>query len=216
MHWCHLAFAFVTILTANFGCGSSATSLSSGSVEAKVQSSSSGEEKVDPPNEFGYSKMSIREKDSYQEGIVDALGRNVVQPNDKMLVNGITGKIALVQMERKFLFVPLDQGFVSLEDLESVNGFQYAEPYSCGRALVSVNDLRFYIDSQFENAFNSSFEFAESFHHDRALVKDAGGCRILDTDGKTIAELNYDQVNPKSSWCWQVTKIEKGCIEAAL
>ncbi len=37
-----------------------------------------------------------------------------------MLVNDIAENRALVQVERKFLFVPLDDGYVSSEDLASV------------------------------------------------------------------------------------------------
>ena len=165
--------------------------------------------KVDTPNEFGFAKISIRDGDTYQEGIVDAQGNEVVQPSSSMLVNDIMGKLALVQLARKFLFVPLADGFVSSEDLDSVHGFQYAEAYCCGLAMVSVNDVRFYIDANFEKAFGMDFDFAESFHHDRALVKDGERYRIIDTEGKTVADLNYDQVSPQSPWCWQVIKIDQ-------
>jgi hypothetical protein len=133
----------------------------------------------------------------------------VVQPGSNMLVNDITAQFALVQVESKFLFVPLDCRFVSSDDLDGVDGFQYAEPYQSGLALVSVNDARFYIDTNFKKAFDANFEFAETFHHDRALVMDDGRYRIIDTQGKTVADLNYDQVNSQSPWCWQVTMIEE-------
>lgn len=169
---------------------------------------SSIEKKIDPPNELAFSKINFRRGDDYFEGIVDVQGNEVIRPSSKLLVNDITGNLALVQFERKFLFVPLDNGTLSLEDLASVEGFQYAEPYRCGLAMVSVNDARFYIDANFEKAFDTVFEFAESFHHDRALVKDDGRFRIIDTTGKTVADMPFDQVNPQSPWCWQVTKIE--------
>ncbi len=208
--------AFAATLAAIFGCSRNTDQHSRNSVGVGVQASSSREIKVDPPNEFGYANISIRDGDTYLMGIVDAQGNEVVQPGSSMLVNDITGKLALVQLERKFLFVPLDQGFVSSEDLDSVDGFQYAEPYRCGLAMVSINDSRFYIGSNCEKAFDSDFEFAKSFHHDRALVKDDGRYRIIDTEGKTVAGLIYDQISLQSSWCWQVTKIDQGPILAAL
>lgn len=200
-------FGIITVLVAIVGCGSNHAQKLDQNAEVALQSSSARETKVDPANEFGFAKITIREGESYQEGIVDAQGNEVVQPGANMLVKDITGNLALVQVERKFLFVPLEDGFVSSEDLASVKGFQYAEPYRCGLAMVSVDDARFFIDVHFEKAFDSDFEFAESFHHDRALVKDDGRYRILDPAGKTVSELHYEQVNPQSPWCWQVTKI---------
>ncbi len=203
-------FGIITVLVAIVGCSSNHVQKSDQSGEVALQSSSARETKVDPRNEFGFARITIREGENYQEGIVDAKGNNVVQPGSSMLVNDITGNLALVQFERKFLFVPLNGGYVSLADLASVEGFQYAEPYRCGLAMVCVDDARFYIDVNFEKAFDSDFEFAESFHHDRALVKDDGRYRIIDLAGKTVCDLSYDQVGPQSPWCWQVTKIEEG------
>ena len=202
-------FGIITVLVAIVGCSSNHVQKSDQSGVVSLQSSSARETKVDPRNEFGFARITIREGENYQEGIVDAKGNDVVQPGSSMLVNDITGNLALVQFDRKFLFVPLDNGYVSLADLASVEGFQYAEPYRCGFAMVSVDDARFYIDVNFEKAFDSVFEFAESFHHDRALVKDDGRYRIIDLAGKTVSDLSYDQVNPQSPWCWQVTKIEE-------
>ena len=125
-----------------------------------------------------------------------------------MLVNDIAGSLALVLFERNFLFVPLDGGTISAKDLESIDGFQSADPYSCGFARVCRNDVWFYLDSNFEKAFDLDFEFAESFHQDRAYVKSGDRHRIIDTQGKTVADLNFDQVGPQSPWCWQVIKIE--------
>lgn len=211
LYRCNFAIAavFVAVFVSIVGCGSNKVQQPGSSDEVDVQSSSAREENIDPRNEFGFAKISIREGDRYQEGIVDAEGKEVVQPSSRMLVKDITGNLALVQFERKFLFVQLNDGNVSSEDLDGADGFQYAEPYRCGLALVSVNDARFYIDANFEKAFDTDFEFAESFHHDRALVKDDGRYRIIDPIGKTVADLSYDQVNPQSPWCWQVTKIEE-------
>jgi WG containing repeat len=209
--------SLATILATILGCGSksspSNSPISNGppsinNTPAKMEAANSREVKVDEPNESGFAKISIRDGDIYQEGIVDAQGNEVVQPRSRMGVNDITGNLALLLVENKFLFVPLDQGFVSSKDLDEVNGFQYAEPYSCGLALVSVDDRRFYLDANFEKAFDMDFEFAESFHHDRAWVKADDRHRIIDTQGKTVAELNYDQVSPQSPRCWQVIKIE--------
>ncbi len=174
-----------------------------------MQSPNSRVVKIDKPNENGFAKIIIRDGDNYEEGIVDANGNEVVQACSQMLVNDIAGSLALVRVESKSLFVPLDGGYVSSADLDRVNGFQYAEPYSCGFAMVCLNDVWFYLGSNYEKAFGLDFEFAESFHHDRAYVKAGDRHRIIDTQGKTVAELNYDQVNLQSPWCWQVTKIEQ-------
>ncbi len=208
MDLCRCNFAILAIIVAVVGCSGNKGQPSGDRVEVSVQSSSSRETELGPRNEYGFAKITIHERDHYQEGIVDTQGNEVLQPSSSTLVIDISGQLSLVQMGRKFLFVPLNQGFVSSADLDSVEGFQYAEPYQCGFALVSANDTRFYIDASFEKAFNADFEFAESFHHDRALVKDEGRYRIIDTHGETVADLNYDQVNSQSPWCWQVTKIE--------
>ena len=204
---CRRDLLLSAMLVAIVGCNNTSKQPPTNDREPIVQPSSI-EKKLDPPNELGFSKIHFRRGDDYLEGIVDAQGNEIIRPNSKLLVNDIAGNLALVQFERKFLFVPLDNGTVSLEDLASVQGFQYAEPYRCGLAMVSVNDARFYIDANFEKAFVTVFEFAESFHHDRALVKDDGRFRIIDTMGKTIADMPFEQVNPQSPWCWQVTKIE--------
>jgi hypothetical protein len=164
--------------------------------------------KNDPPNELGYSRIHSSNGPSHQEGVVDAEGQIIVPLLSNLLINDITGHVALLQVGRKFLFAPLDQGPISAEELATVDGFQYAEPYRCGRALVVVDDAYFYIDADGNRAFDDAFEFAESFHQDRALVKLDHRFQILDTSGKVVSELNYDQVNPQSPWCWQVTQIE--------
>ena len=58
--------------------------------------------------------------------------------------------------------------------------------------------------------------FVESFHHDRAFVTVDGHYRIIDTQGETVAELGFDQVNPQSPWCWQVTKVDQGTYRSGL
>ena len=209
MHPCRDKLLVSVLLAAIVGCSNNTSQQPNDNIEANVQSSNARDTKVDPPNEFGFAKISFRVGDIYHEGIVDAKGKEVIRPSSALLVNDIADNLALVQMASKFLFVPLDQGFVSSHDLDSVDGFQYAEPYRCGLAMVSVNDARFYINANFEKAFNADFEFAESFHHDRAMVRDDGRYRIIDPRGKTVAELNFDQVTLQSSWCWQVTNIEE-------
>lgn len=210
----------VTILASAMGCGGSPPAPTVSTPESTVSVPDSSvnpgvnvpptspvEKKVDQPNELGFAKVSIRDGDDYQEGIVDAQGKEVVQTSSRILINDITGALALVQFERKFLFVPLNDGFISTDAMAEVNGFQYAEPYQCGFALVQVDDVRFYIDSNGSKAFGTEFEFAESFHNDRALVRSDGRYRIIDTRGTTVANLEFDQVNPQSPWCWQVTQI---------
>ncbi|MBX3421137.1 MAG: WG repeat-containing protein [Pirellulaceae bacterium] len=211
------AVAIATTLL--LGCGSQSDFQSAGKIQANSQNQQQAPNmdspqlpvtKIGPRNEYGFAKISTRKGDDYYEGIVDSNGDEVVQLSSRMLVNDITGKLALIQFERKFLFVPLEGGFVSEADLESVNGFQYAEPHQCGLAMVSIDDSRFYINSDFRKAFDSSFEFAESFHHNRALVMSNGKYRIIDTDGNTVADLDYDQVSLQSEWCWQVINKENG------
>lgn len=181
-----------------------------GSSMPSIDSSDSPQVKTEPRNELGFAKISMRKGEEYFEGIVDANDNQIVPLMSRMLVTDITGNVALVQFERKFLFVPLDGGAVSEDDLASVNGFQYAEPHRCGLAMVSVDDVRFYINSDFQKAFEANFEFAETFHHDRALVMSDGKYRIIDTSGNTVATLNYDQVSLQSEWCWQVLNKENG------
>ncbi len=72
-----------------------------------------------------------------------------------------------------------------------------------------VNDVEFYLDSNFNKAFGLEFDFAESYHQDRAYVRKGDRHWIIDTQGKTVADLNYDQVRLQSPWCWQVTEIEQ-------
>lgn len=157
-----------------------------------------------PPNALGYAKISSREGDIYREGIVDPQRRVVVPLLSEMLVEDISGHMALIQFGRKFLFVPLEHGPYTRDDIEEVVGFQYAMPYSCGVALVVVDDAWFYINLEGEQAFSETYEFAESFHHDRALVKNDQGFKIIDPHGSTVAKLPYEQVSPQSPWCWQV------------
>ncbi len=80
------------------------------------------------PNNLGYAKVWYRDGDTYREGISDRRGQMVIPLLSEMLVQDITGNLALIQFERKFLFVPLDQGPYSREDFEEVVGFQYAMP----------------------------------------------------------------------------------------
>ncbi len=177
---------------------------------ANMQSFAPSTIRTEPRNERGFAKISTRKDEVYYEGIVDAQGDEVVPLSSRLLVNDITGALALIQFERKFLFVPLDAGSYSEGDFASVVGFQYAQPHRCGLALVCVNDSWFYINSECQRAFEASFQFAESFHQNRALVMLDDKYRILETDGNIVAELNYDQVSPQSDWCWQVINKKNG------
>ena len=76
------------------------------------------------------------------------------------------------------------------------------------RAMVQMDDRRFYIDSDGNHLFGANCDHAETFHHDRAMVMVGEKYRIIDTQGKTVVLMNYDQVNPQSPWCWQVTRIK--------
>jgi hypothetical protein len=210
---------FVIAMASLFGCGGishrqspeNTQKVEQGELAETIEAKSSSMEHSHPTPvntesnyDRGYTKISKRENDEYYEGIIDANGKQVVPLCTRLLVADIAGNVALIQFETKFLFVPLDGSVYSKDDLASVNGFQYAEPYQCGLAMVSVDDVRFYINSNFEKAFDSNFEFAESFHQNRALVMSDKKYRIIDTDGKTVADLNFDQVMLQSEWCWQV------------
>jgi WG containing repeat len=170
--------------------------------------------KMEPSNEFGFAKISTRKDDVYYEGIVDGNGDEVVPLSTRLLVEDITGKLALIRFERKFLFVPLDDGCYSEDDLSNVNGFQHAYPYRCGLALVCVNDAWFYINADYEKAFDGTFQFSESFHQNRALVMTDGKYKIIATDGSIVADLSYDQVTLQSEWCWQVTNKKNGVYKS--
>ncbi len=163
--------------------------------------------KVDTANAEGFAKVTAGEGAMHAEGIIDAKGVAIIPPQTRMLVNDITGSTALVQVGRQFLFVDLANGPINTRLLATEKGYQYAEPFRCGRAMVQVDDRWFYIDSTGTQLFAETYDFAETFHHDRAMVKEGEHYRIIDTDGKTVAEMNYDQVNPQSPWCWQVTRI---------
>ncbi len=172
--------------------------------------------KVAPANSLGYAKVSSGDGATYAEGIIDAKGNEVIAPRTDMLVNDITGAQALVQVVREFLFVDLDQGPIDTALFATTKGYQYAEPFRCGRAMVQVNDRYFYIDTNGNQLFGKNFDFAETFHHDRAMVKASSSrsvgegehYRIIDTGGKTVAAMHYDQVNPYTATRWQVTKIK--------
>lgn len=164
--------------------------------------------KVDTQNTEGFAKVSQGEGASYAEGIIDAQGVEIIPPMTSILVNDITGSTALVQNGRLFQFVDLANGPVDTTMFRKAWGFEYAEPFRCGLAMVKLDDRWFYIDTMGTNPFGTTFDFAETFHHERALVKNGELYHIIDTRGKTVASLPYDQVSPQSPWCWQVTRIK--------
>ena len=166
-----------------------------------------GYTKVDTPNPEGFAKVSMGSGGSYAEGIIDAKGVEIIPPMTSMLIDDITGSTALVRRGREHLFVDLGNGPVDPDLFATTKGYQYAEPFRCGRAMVQVDDRRFYIDSHGNRLFGASYDHAESFHHDRAMVKEGERYRIIDTTGNTVAPMNYDQVSSQSPWCWQVTRI---------
>ncbi len=166
--------------------------------------------RTDKVNESGFAKICIRNGDYYREGIVDRHGNSVIEPRSNMLVNDISGSVALLQIERKFLFVDLTQHPITKEWLDQSTGYQYAEPYQCGLAKVVQDDAWFYLDSKGNPAFDEFFDFAESFHEDRALVKKGDDYFIIDTHGNCVKDLEFEQVSPQGPWCWQVTEIIDG------
>ncbi len=164
--------------------------------------------KVSATNESGFAKVSLGDGDTYAEGVIDAAGHEVIVPSTNLLVSAISGPAALVQRGRDFLFVNLESLRKDASTLDHAKGYTFAEPYACGLALVQLDDRYFYLDAQGQPAFSARYDFAESFHQDRAYVTLGELKRIIDTKGQTVAELKYDQVNPQSPWCWQVTQIK--------
>ena len=169
---------------------------------------------IDAPNAEGFAKVTAGEGGTHAEGIIDAKGVEIIPPLTSILIDDITGSTALVRNGREHLFVDLGNGPIDTALFATTKGYQYAEPFCCGRAMVVVNDRYFYIDIDGNELFGADFNFAESFHSDRAMVMEVEKYRIIDTEGKTVAAMHYDQVNPQSPWCWQVTNISRstaGC-----
>ena len=164
--------------------------------------------KVAPANELGFALVTAGEGATHAEGVIDANGVEIIPPMTSILIDDITGSTALVRTAREHLFVGLENGPVDTSLFATTKGFQYAEPFRCGRAMVQVDDLRFYIDEEGNHLFGTSFEHAETFHHDRAMVLEKGKYRIIDTSGATVAEMHYYQVNPYSDMCWQVSEMK--------
>lgn len=165
--------------------------------------------KVEAANALGFAKVSLRTGDQYAEGVIDAQGNEVIAPNTELLVNDITDARALVQFRRSFLFVDLDQGPVDGALFATEKGYAFAEPFRCGLALVRVGDEQFYIDTVGHRPFKETYDHAETFYLDRALVVNGNRKRIIDPKGRTVAELKYDQVSPSSPERWQVTNVKK-------
>ncbi len=164
--------------------------------------------KVDTPNAEGFAKVTARTGGMHAEGVIDAKGVEIIPPRTSSLVNDITGSTALMQSGRFFLFVDLANGPVDTALFGTEKGYEYAEPFRCGRAMVKLDDRWFYIDTAGNMLFNETYEFAETFHEDLAMVMEGGKYRIIDTDGRTVAAMHYDEVNPYSPWRWQVTRIK--------
>lgn len=165
-------------------------------------------DKVEPANELGFAKVVSGEGGSHAEGVIDAERQEIIPPLTGILIDDITGSTALVRNGREHLFVDLGNGPVDTSMFATTKGYQYAEPFRCGRAMVQVDDRWFYIDAEGNALFGTTYDFAETFHHDRAMVKEGELYRIIDTTGTTVAEMHYDQVSAQSPWCWQVTRIK--------
>ena len=164
--------------------------------------------KVFHANEQGYAKVTAGEGATHAEGIIDAKGVEIIPPLTTILIDDITASTALVRNGREHLFVDLGNGPIDTKLFATTKGYQYAEPFRCGRAMVQVDDRWFYIDTVGTNTFGTDYDFAESFHADRAMVMQDGKYHIIDTNGKTVARMNYDQVNPYTEMRWQVTTIK--------
>lgn len=164
--------------------------------------------KVEPANALGYAKVTLGDGATYAEGVIDGKGAEVIAPQTTLFVTDITDAVALLQFANKFLFVDLDKGPVDVSLFETTKGFEFAEPFRSGLALVKVNDEQFYINADGERPLKETYDHAETFHNDRALVYQGERKRIIDPMGKTIKELKYDQTNPYTALLWQVTRIK--------
>jgi len=164
---------------------------------------------IEPANALGYAKVTLGTGDTYAEGIIDANGVEIVAPSTELFVTDITDARALLQFAHKFLFVDLDQGPIDSALFATTNGYVFAEPFRSGLALVQLGDDKyFYIDTNGTRPLKETYEHAETFHDDRALVYNKNRKRIIDPHGRTIAVLKYDQVNQYSPSRWQVTRIK--------
>jgi hypothetical protein len=103
--------------------------------------------KVEPANELGFAKVVSGAGETHAEGVIDAKGVEIIPPLTTMLMDDITGSTALVRNGREHLFVDLGNGPVDTAICSPrTKGYQYAEPFRCGRAMVKVDDRWFYID----------------------------------------------------------------------
>ncbi len=200
-----LAIFRLLALVLGAGCGSNNNPGNSPTVSKIDLEHINDKTQVDPPNELGYCKISIRFGEEYKEGVLDAQQKEVIVPSTEYLVQDITGGRALLQLERKFLFVPLEHGPYSDKDFAEVPGFQYATPYRCGVAMVCVNDKWFYIKEDGTKVSEETFNWAEPFHQDRALVRKGKHYQIIKPDSSVVKVLEYDQAAVQSPWCWQVS-----------
>ncbi len=205
-----LTFVLMFALAIGAGCDDHKNTSSSPIVSKTALDHINDKTQIDPPNELGYSKISIRVGDEYKEGVLDAQKKEVIPPSVKYFVEGYTGNMALLQLERKFLFVPLAYGPYSDTDFVEVTGFQYATPYSCGVALVCLNDRWFYIKEDGTKVSEETFDWAEPFHHDRALVKKGEKYQIIKPDGHLVKVLEHEQAHVQSPWCG---KLAISCTE---
>ncbi|MFA6278161.1 MAG: WG repeat-containing protein [Pedobacter sp.] len=160
------------------------------------------------PNEFGYGKMSIRQGNKYTEQIMDINRKPLLPASIEFLVKTIQGHKALVEMSEGFVFIDLHEK-INETYLENQIHYDFACPYSCGLALVDLNEKSFFIDEKGKRVFDTNFEFAESFYEGTALVKNANKYFIINTNGEKIADVNYDQISSYSPQVWQVINIKK-------
>lgn len=163
---------------------------------------------VEPANALGYAKVSIKRGPQNAEGVIVRNGVEIIAPSTDFFVTDVTDARALLQFASKFLFVELDQGPVDEALFATTNGYTFAEPFRSGVALVTLGDTYFYINEDGQKQFNETYDHAETFHDDRALVFNGARKRLIDPHGKTVAVLKYDQVNQYSALRYQVTRIK--------
>ncbi len=156
-----------------------------------MQSSSSREIIIDKPKELGFSRVRIRDQDVYEEEIVDAQGIEVVQPQSNLLVMDIFGSLALVQLERKFLFVPLDSGFVDLNGnaiTEQIyDEVRYYDPMVKWLRARSKDRIGF-SDEYAKLIVPLVYEYAEDFSQGKARVHLDGRSFYIAPDGIQVPQ----------------------------
>lgn len=112
--------------------------------------------------------------------------------------------------------IPGDSEYTFLYGFTDENGtvkiplvYDYAEPFSCGYALVRKGEKTYFIDEANRPAFGSDksdYKFYYSFYEDRCVVSKNGKFGFLDKSGNVAIDLLYDDAYSFSSGLAAVSK----------